>query len=186
VNLAALIRARRTVGAFRDEAVDPELIADLLDTAVWTPNHRLTQPWRFVVLTGAGVERYAAVRREMVIAASKADDEAERQDMGDRVYAKFASIPAYLLVIQKEAAKADVREEDYAACAALIQNFLLLAWERGIGTAWKTFKNDARLRALFALADDEKVVGIIHIGYPADEHGERARVPARDRISHIG
>jgi nitroreductase len=182
--LADLIRSRRTIGAFTPTPIEPETVAALLETAVWTPNHRMTEPWRFIIVTGEGRALYADARRRMVIAASRAADKAERQLAGDRVFARFAAIPAYLLVVQQQAAKADVREEDYAACAALIQNFMLLAWEVGIGTAWKTFADEPPLRALFGLRDDEKVVGIVHIGYPA-ETPTSTRAPLAERITFM-
>jgi nitroreductase len=182
--LADLIRTRRTIGAFTDQPMAAETISALLETAVWTPNHRMTEPWRFIIVTGDGRSAYANVRRQMVIETSKSADEAERQKAGDGTFDKFAAIPAYLLVIHKQAADPEICEEDYAACAALIQNFMLLAWEQRIGTAWKTFKNDARLRALFQLTADEKVVGIIHIGYPA-ETPTSARQPLNGRVTLI-
>lgn len=184
MQLKDLIRTRRTIGAFTPQPVDPAQISALLETAIWTPNHRLTEPWRFVIITGEGVTAYANIRRAMVVESSRSADESERQKAGDGTYAKFAAIPAYLVVIQKLAADPEIREEDYAACAALIQNFLLLAWEKGIGTAWKTFKNDPRLRALIGLSEDEKVVGIIHIGYP-DESPTCERSPIHERITII-
>jgi nitroreductase len=35
---------------FKDEPVFREAIERMLDAAVWAPNHRLTEPWRFFVL----------------------------------------------------------------------------------------------------------------------------------------
>ena len=72
---------------------------------------------------------------------------------------------------------------DVAATAALTQNFLLLAWERDLGTFWKTFKNDRRLRDLLDLADDERVVGWLHLGYPAGATAPTKRTPARERFT---
>jgi nitroreductase len=166
--IADLIRSRRTIGAFLDEPIAPEMIIDWLNAAVWTPNHHMTEPWRFIILVGEATSQYADIRRHMAIEKSKSNDAQERQQAGDGTYAKFAAIPAYLIVVQKLAPDEETRDEDFAACAALIQNFMLLAWGDGVGTAWKTFKNDPRLRALFELKDDEKVVGIVHIGYPAE------------------
>ncbi|NJO82435.1 MAG: nitroreductase [Blastochloris sp.] len=168
MSLKDLILTRRTIGVFTDQPISADTVIDLLNTAVWTPNHRLTEPWRFVIMTGDGRHAYASIRREIAIESSKSLDAGDRQKAGDGTFTKFAAIPAYLVVIQKQSVNAEICEEDYAACAALIQNFMLLAWEQGIGTAWKTFKNDPRLRALFNLTADEKVVGIVHIGYPAE------------------
>jgi nitroreductase len=61
-SLAELIRTRRTVGAFTAQPIPADLIMTLLETAVWAPNHRLTEPWRFVMMTGAGCSAYAEVR----------------------------------------------------------------------------------------------------------------------------
>lgn len=185
MDLAEIIRARRSVGAFTDAPVAEALVRELLETAVWVPNHRLTEPWRFVFLTGEGARRYASIRRDMAQDTSPDQSEAARQQAGEGVYRKFASVPAYLAVIVREHANPEVREEDYAACCCLVQNFLLLAWERGLGTSWKTFKRDPRLRALLNLADDEKVVGWLHLGYPADTEQPRRRAPVHARFSVI-
>ena len=44
------IYRRRMAWRFEDAPVDREAIKRMLDTAVWAPNHRLTEPWRFFVL----------------------------------------------------------------------------------------------------------------------------------------
>ena len=41
---------RRMAWIFKDEPVDEGAVRRMLDTAVWAPNHRLTEPWRFFVL----------------------------------------------------------------------------------------------------------------------------------------
>lgn len=97
-------------------------------------------------------------------------------------YRKFMAIPLYLVVAMKRHEDPEICEEDYAACACVVQNFLLLAWEKGLGTCWKTFKNDLRLRDYLELAPDEKVIGIIHVGYPAAEVQEGKRQPASDKL----
>jgi len=83
----------------------------------------------------------------------------------------------------KQHADPETREEDYAACCCLTQNFLLLAWERGLGTSWKTFKRDARLRQLLSLADDEVVVAWLHMGYPDGALATSSRTPPHERFA---
>ena len=183
MNLTEAIRTRRSVGAFTNQPVDLALVVELLETAVWVPNHRLTEPWRFVFLSGEAVEQYANIRREMALDACNLQDEAARQQVGDGTYAKFATIPAYLGVIMKQHADPEIREEDYASTACVVQNFLLLAWERGLGSFWKTFKNDVRLRALLDMPDDETVVGWVHLGYPDGDTPIPPRKATHERIT---
>ena len=45
-------RERRTIGAFRDDPVPRRLVEELIDSAVWAPNHKHTEPWRFHVVQG--------------------------------------------------------------------------------------------------------------------------------------
>src|SRR5688572_4081782 len=50
------IRERRSIGIVRPDAVPRPVIEQVLEAAVWAPNHHLTQPWRFFVLTGKARE----------------------------------------------------------------------------------------------------------------------------------
>jgi nitroreductase len=181
LQLAELIRTRRTIGAFTSQPIPEGLIESLLDTAVWTPNHRLTEPWRFIYLTGAGRDGYATVRSEMAISEPTSPEQVAAKAA---VFQKFSSMPAILMVVMKISTNAEIAEEDYGACCALIQNFLLLAWEQGLGTAWKTFKNHALLRTYLKLEADEKVAGVIHLGYP-DEAPVSQRKPVHQRITYL-
>lgn len=183
MNLDDAIRTRRSVGAFNSQPVDPALVLELIETAVWVPNHRLTEPWRFVFLSGAAAKRYAEIRRDMALDAFSSTDEEARRAVAKGTYEKFSGIPAFLAVIMKQHADAEIREEDYAACCCLTQNFLLLAWERGLGTSWKTFKRDARLRQLLSLADDEVVVAWLHLGYPDGAVTPTNRTPPHERLT---
>jgi nitroreductase len=185
MDLAELIRSRRSVGAFAPTSVPAQLVRDLLETAVWVPNHKLTEPWRFVFLTGEGALRYAAIRRDMALEWNAAADAETRRQAGEGTYRKFATVPAYLAVIVREHENPEIREEDFAACCCLVQNFLLLAWERGLGTSWKTYKSDPRLRHLLSLGSNEKVVGWLHLGYPSDEAPSRRRSPVDTKLTLV-
>ena len=184
VNLADLIRSRRSISAFRPDPIPDGMIESLLETAVYAPNHRMTEPWRFVYITGDSVMTYAAIRRDMAMPGFLKMDPATREVAANGTYHKFADVPAYLLVIMDVNSKAEIAEEDYAACAALIQNFLLLAWAHGIGSCWKTLKDDIRLKTFIGLQENERSVGIIHLGYPA-EIPVSHRKSALDRLTYL-
>jgi nitroreductase len=181
--LSELVRSRRSINSFNNQPVSLELVQDLLESAVYAPNHRLTEPWRFIYFTGDARRPYAAVRSQMVLDSMKNSGEAERQKAAEGTIEKFMAVPAYLVVAMTPRGNPEMDEEDYAACACVIQNFLLLAWEQGLGTNWKTFKNDPRLREMLKLTAEEKVVGIIHIGYPTDETRTSRRQMAHSRLT---
>jgi nitroreductase len=53
------IQRRTSVRRFRPDPVARDTIARLLECAVRAPNHKLTEPWRFAVLTGEARARFA-------------------------------------------------------------------------------------------------------------------------------
>ena len=54
MDLADLIRSRRTHKAYAPEPVDRATLDELFELARWAPNHNLTNPWRFRVLGPGG------------------------------------------------------------------------------------------------------------------------------------
>lgn len=64
-----VIRGRRSIRAYANEAVPEDLIREILDAARWAPSWRNTQAWNVWVLTGEALQRYkddfrAAVARD--------------------------------------------------------------------------------------------------------------------------
>ena len=41
---------RRMAWEFKNDPVPKDALERMLQTAVWAPNHRLTEPWRFFIL----------------------------------------------------------------------------------------------------------------------------------------
>src|SRR4051794_32576147 len=54
MGLLEAIRTRRSIGRLKKEPVERAVIEELLEAASWAPSHHNTQPWRFIVMTGAG------------------------------------------------------------------------------------------------------------------------------------
>lgn len=176
MNITELIRTRRTVGSFTEQPVDPAIIEEMLESAIYAPNHKMTQPWRFLFMQGAMRQQYATLRSEMG---------AEKGKNPEREFQKFMNVPLFLFVVMKESEHAHTREEDYAATSALIQNLLLLAWDQAIGSAWKSYPDDPRLNRLIGLNEGEVVVGVIHLGYPSGEDKTPKRQNAKTKIVYL-
>ena len=56
-----VIESRRSVFQqdYSGEQVDDAIVIQMLKNANWAPTHKLTEPWRFVVFTGAGLLKLA-------------------------------------------------------------------------------------------------------------------------------
>ncbi|MBS5885017.1 MAG: nitroreductase family protein [Clostridium sp.] len=80
-----------------------------------------------------------------------------------------------------------LKEEDYAANCALIQNFQLAAWERGLGVFWKgdAYLSSQEFREEIGVKKDEKVVAILHVGYPDIISKAHPRTPIAEKVTII-
>ncbi|WP_239551479.1 nitroreductase family protein [Paenibacillus elgii] len=53
MSIAQTIRERRSIRAFNRTPVPQDLVLQLLNDAVWAPNHGLREPWRFIYVGSA-------------------------------------------------------------------------------------------------------------------------------------
>ncbi|TXK80630.1 nitroreductase [Paenibacillus sp. N3.4] len=185
MELAQLLKERRSVHVFENRPVALELVKELLDTAVWVPNHRMTQPWRFVIVQGEGRRKLADIVR--TLREKNESDPAKAKEIGQKFYDKFMSIPMFLAVVMTEHTHPVTREEDYASTSCLIHNFSLLAWEQGIGLVWETYPllHLTEFREALGVKPGEKIVGSLHVGYPAQVPAAQKRKSARELVTLI-
>jgi hypothetical protein len=135
------IRSRRTVKLFHPEPVSHPLIEQVLEAAVWAPNHRLTEPWQFVVIEGNVLLQLAELRRRMTVEyletqTGRTEEQIARE--GEDAYRKALAAPATIVVHIDQHADPVIREEDHLATAAAIQNMMLAAHGLGLAAFWST------------------------------------------------
>lgn len=187
MELAERIRTRRSVQVYEDRPVPPGLIEELLDAAVWAPNHHLTQPWRFVVVHGEGRRRIAQANRllaeqDPAPAGSGATEQERRAQRGETAYARMMSVPAFVVVAMAEDPRPMPRLEDLVATSCVLQNFLLLAAERGLGVAVKSYgvMYHPAFRQALGIMPGESVIAVLQVGYPGVIPAARPRRAAAE------
>ena len=169
----ATIKGRRTHKQFDTRPIDKQVIQSILECAVLAPNHRLTEPWRFYVLTGNKKNELAEQRRKARLAALE-DPTSERGiETANQAYSFMADVPVVIAVTAQRSPDDLYREkEDYAAVSCAVQNMLLAAWDKGIGTYWGTgplTKKPVAYEIIGADGAKEEIVGFIFFGYPKTE-----------------
>lgn len=162
------IRTRRTHKAYAPEPVDRAVLEELLDLARWAPNHNLTNPWRFRVVGSGALERL-------------------KEAAGPEAGAKLDRAPTLVVCSCVLSGDPVQDEEDLhaSACAAYI--VLLAAHGRGLAGYWRTpgVLRTPEGRAAVGMPDDERFVGLIHLGKPVQDQRVPERLPAEQVVEFL-
>lgn len=159
---AEVLRGRRTINLYLQTPVPDALVLDAIEAATWAPNHHVTEPWRFYLLGRDTIGRCVDLVREVTT-------EQKDAKAGEFKAANWAQKPGWLVVTCRVSADELLQREDYAACAAAVQNLALYLWKAGVGSKWTTGDITRDPRFLDILGIDpaaETVVGLIWYGYP--------------------
>jgi nitroreductase len=177
------IARRVSTRAFLDRAVPREVLVRLLDAAVRAPNHKLTEPWRFAVLTRASRDRYAELRRAHRAAKFPDPGAPDAAKAIAKTGREAQDTPAVVVVMCAVADDAVRREEDYAAAMMATQNLLTAATAAGLGTYVRTggIMAEPTLRDLARCPADHRIVAIVSVGYPARDEPPHRRTPAAEK-----
>ena len=159
MDLEEAIRTRRTHKQYAPDPVDQETLEDLLELARWAPNHHLTNPWRFRVLGPEALTRLKAAA-------------------GPEAAGKLDRAPTLIAVSAVLSGDPVTDEEDLLATGVAAYIVLLAATGRGLASYWRTpaVLRSPEGRAALRVGDDERIVGLLHLGRARQEQ----RVPERE------
>jgi nitroreductase len=185
------IESRRSVARVKADPVPKAMIEEILESAVHAPNHRITEPWRFHVFAGKGRGEFARARAELARIQAEAESEEEEYVAGriSRERKKAFRAPVVIAVISKGGRDEVETLENYAACAAAVQNMQLSAHALGLGVIWRTgpVAYHPYMRDFFGLENGDKIVAYLYVGYPDVIERPRRRQPASTRtVWHEG
>ena len=159
------IHDRHSIKKVKYDAVPREMIERLLDAAVQAPNHYKVRPWRFVVLTGDGLNRLGEV-----MSASLQDRHPEfPQEAFDKARTTPLQAPVVIAVgVDKPSEAKVLMIENICATAAATQNLLLAAHALGLGAKWRTgeWATDTMVKEFLGFEADQPIIGFIYVGYP--------------------
>jgi len=176
------LKFRRSVfpPSFNGEEVPDSEIELMLEAATWAPNHKMTEPWRFVVIRGKARERLGQFMIE----------EYRRNTSPDKILAKkvakLESNPTrasaiIALCMQRDAAESVPEWEELAALSCAIQNMWLAASALGVGGYWSSpglMKNLGPFLGLKA----EICYGLFYLGYHDQQEISPKRAPWKDKV----
>jgi len=214
MDILDVIKQRRSIRAFDRRMPPRELIAECLEAATWAPSATNQQPWEFIVLTGKALEAVNAITEEKFFERLQDGNafgdppeplKSRQQEVLDSMIAtaekagiepneifekslRFCDAPVAVYFISYKGTD----NQYQLSTAAALENFLLAAHARGLGTCWLTVTVICAgdIKAHLGIPADRELLGGVAVGYPADEallnSFERRRAPADEVTRWLG
>jgi nitroreductase len=168
MELMQAIYTRRSVRAYKPDAVPREIIEELLSAAVQAPTAMNIQPWAFGVITGVdGVRQYADRAKDAMMAAVGDQEWVApfKERMAAPGYSMFYGAPALIVIYAKP--MGPVAELD---CHLAAENLMLAACDKGLGSCWigfaTWFLDSPEAKAELGVPSEYKMVAPIVVGHP--------------------
>lgn len=181
------IMTRRMVSKMSDRRPSEADIRAVLDAAVRAPTHYLTQPWRFLVLTGRALDQLGEAMARRVIQESAGAPDIDTQIAFERARPHRAPVIVVMVYVASDHPKAIEIEDRYAVGAA-VENLLLAAHARGLGAYWRTgpAATDPFVREFLGIGESEEIAGFVYLGYAAEERPPTRRESPEARTEWRG
>ena len=179
-----LIRTRRSVYPdqfVKGKKIPDELVMRLLENANWAPNHKHTEPWRFVIFTGEGLDKLATFQADLY---RKNAVDNFREDRYQKLLATPLACSHVIAIGMKRSTETNLPEsEEIAAVACAVQNIYLSCAAYGVGGYWSTggVTYLAEAKPFFGLVESDRLLGFFYLGYIQTPSGKSSRKPIGEK-----
>lgn len=183
-----VIRDRRSTKprCFNGQVIDDAIIWQILENANWAPTHGLTQPWRFTVFTGAGLDKLATFQaelyRQLTPKASFSPDKYERMKTN-----VLKSSHVIVIGMKRQASETIPEVEEIEAIACSVQNMALTAAAYGLCSFWGSggVTYTEELKQFLGLGEKDRCLGYLYLGYSDTPATSSKRTPIQDKVTWI-
>jgi nitroreductase len=170
MDMMELLRARRSIRTYIDQAIEPEKLALLKEALLRSPSSRNLDSWEFIF-----VDDRESLTKLAVCKPHGAD---------------FLADAALGIVVCGDSRASDTWIEDCSIASILVQ---MVAQSLGLGSCWVQVRNrmfdgqtssEQYIQALIDTPENLKIESIIAIGYPAETRAPLARADLKDAKVH--
>ena len=163
------IFSRRSAEKLDAGRVPPRnVIEQVLEAAIWAPNHHLTEPWRFVVIAGDERRKLGdAMSQSLARELDTKDPSSEKKIDAEKLKPFRAPVIIALISNPKQNDPKILRQEEIVAGGAALENMLLAIHSLGLGAMVKTGRSaysDA-VKEYLKMSEAESLIGLVYLGY---------------------
>jgi nitroreductase len=179
-SLESTVLSRRTIHSFKADKVSGNLIERAIEIACWAPNHFLTEPWTFYLLSDKSKNQIIDLNHSLTLSSKglRAADVKKN---------RWQSVPGWFVLTSRKAANHKEELENYASCCCAAQNLMLYLWTKSVGVKWTTGEIIETIdfsQIVGINAKHEKPVGMFWYGYP-ETIGKQMRQPLENVIRRV-
>jgi nitroreductase len=141
-------------------------LARILDAATTVPDHGGLRPWRFVVIAGPGRDRFGQALVDGLVGVK---GEGVPEGALAKMRGKAFAAPCAVMVVASPRLESNVPEWEQVVSASCTGYAIVLgATALGLGAVWKSAAvlDTGPVRALFGVADHERLLGWVNLGSP--------------------
>ena len=183
--LSSIIQRRRSVfpPSYTKEEIPDELIRQVLESANYAPTHKLTQPWRFIVLRKEGKHKFGL---EMARLYQEQTPPAQFLPKKYEALVEKADQSSCIVVLNAKLNPGLIPEwEEIAAFACAVQNMALTAEALKIGAYWSSPGTIEQLPEYFDMEENERCFGLFFMGFHNEEPRLAKRSPMEEKVRWI-
>ena len=182
MNVYEAIYRRRSAWKYKDNPVPREKLERMLDTAVWAPNHRLTEPWRFFVIEKGTEARETVADLAYQHAMGRFDNPQRAENTRQAVLAP----PVIIYVYSTPGQSDEATKENYASTVCAAYNVSLTGAAEGLTVTWETggATRHPKLKETLGAEEDWDLAALLYIGEP-DEDIVTQRTPAEQFVKWL-
>lgn len=181
----ALLLTRRSVypRQFSGEIIPKEALEKAFEAANWAPTHKRTQPWRFIVYSGAAMNQLI----DQWIKMAKRNAEMKGESWTEVNEGKFNLMrqSSHIIAMACHYTGMVPEMEETCASAAAIQNFWLSLHDQGYVGYWSTGNGifGEEMHAYLGLAENEKALGYFLAGITREPVPPSIRKPVDEFVT---
>lgn len=193
--MISAIYDRRSTRKFLDKPISREDLTEILESGIKAPSSKNRQPWKFIVVQGAEKEEMLNVFRKGIAREEKGNAllPQSRQHIPAAKYTVdiMEETPAVVFVVNTlgESTFSEMSPEEYVyeicniqSISAAIQNMLLAATEKGIGSLWICDIFFAYAEICEWLHSEGQLIAAVAFGYPDEFPKARPRKELEDVV----
>lgn len=188
-SLNEVIANRRSIfqQQYSGEQVNDSIVHQILENANWAPTHKLTEPWRFIVFTGMGLEKLARFQGEIYKRVTQVDNSFKDERYQNLITKPMQSSHIIAIGMKRDPKRSVPEIEEVGAVFCAIQNMYLTATAYGVGaylsTGGITYFEEAK--EFFGLEPEDKLIGFFHLGMPKIDNPKGNRKPVEPKVEWI-